>query len=160
MLSRKLLSDMRALALEAAATARSAAALASDLARSAASTARVLAASSIDIFLSTKSAPTAGSLPLSQPPSPPTPDHTNRQTETARGTRQAPQSRRTDSATHTPAAPRDCALHPLSGVTCFDGPVPWTNVRAPPIINEKERFPGDEIGDDVSSRLRRKCEHR
>ena len=51
MLSRKLLSDMRALALEAAATARSAAALASDLARSAASTARVLAASSIDIFL-------------------------------------------------------------------------------------------------------------
>ena len=35
---------------------------------------------------------------------PPTPDHTNRQTETARGTRQAPQSCRTDSTAHTPAA--------------------------------------------------------
>ena len=43
-----------------------------------------------------------------------TPDHTNRQTETVRGTREAPQSRRTDSTTHTPALLRNKGGAPLT----------------------------------------------
>ena len=52
---------------------------------------------------------------------PPTPDHTNRQTETARGTRQAPQSRHLQAA-DSPKFPCKSPGRGPRPVMCFGGP--------------------------------------